>query len=202
MIGNRYGRLFVIDKAEPHISKSGRAYTAWLCRCDCGNTVVVIGDNLKRNKTHSCGCYQKEFLSCRMKTHGESEYRLYGIWEQMRNRCYRKSVLHYSDYGGRGIIVCDEWKNSYESFRDWALVNGYQDNLSIDRINNDGNYEPDNCRWVSAAQQANNRRSNRLITYNGETHNVSEWAKILNKNPKSLYSRIYAGWDLEKVLTT
>lgn len=129
---------------------------------------------------------------------GESKTHLYGVWLQIRNRCMKESNPHYMDYGGRGISVCKSWSNSYESFRNWALSSGYKQGLSIDRINNDGNYEPDNCRWVDSVAQANNRRSNKIYSYNGETLNVTQWANKLGISPKLLFGRLYAGWTFEE----
>lgn len=120
----------------------------------------------------------------------------------MKNRCYKPNTTYYEYYGGRGISICDEWRTSYEAFRDWAVSSGYMDGLTIDRIDVDGNYEPSNCRWVTGVAQANNRRSNRNYTYNGGTHDLTEWAKLRNINPKTLFSRIYAGWDFERAITT
>lgn len=119
----------------------------------------------------------------------------------MIDRCFNKNNPQYSIYGGRGITVCEEWRNDYIAFREWALSNGYDENLSIDRINNDGNYCPENCRWATAKEQANNTRKTRLITYCGETHSVSEWARILDIKQSTLSMRINKyGWDIEKAL--
>ena len=117
----------------------------------------------------------------------------------MKTRCYNPSSNKYHAYGARGIKVCDEWKNSFKKFKEWALSNGYGDNLTIDRINNDGNYEPSNCRWVTNKQNTNNTRKNRVITYNGETHTMSEWCEILRVKLGTLSARIYRGWSLEDV---
>lgn len=197
----KFGRLTVIDRTDDYVASSGRHYVRWRCLCDCGNITEVNGDALIRGKTRSCGCYKSEETSKRKKTHGETESRLYAIWSAMKARCFNEHTIAYKDYGGRGITVCDEWANNYESFRDWANDNGYEENLSIDRIDNNGMYEPKNCRWVTSVDQANNRRSNHNVTLNGETHNVTEWASILGVNPKSIFSRLYAGWDTESALT-
>lgn len=112
------------------------------------------------------------------------------MWRGIKLRCYNKNSKRYKDYGGRGVAVCDKWKNDFMNFYDWAINNGYSDNLTIDRINNEGNYEPNNCRWVTIKQQSRNRRSNRNITINGETHCLSEWCEILGLNYKKVSARI------------
>lgn len=204
LIGKRFGRLVVLSRAPDKIQSSGRHRIMWNCMCDCGTTVVVYGDNLKKGVTKSCGCYQKDLQSAKQKTHGETETKLYAVWCSMKARCFRSTATHYEYYGGRGITVCDEWASSYEAFRDWAYANGYYENdnreCTIDRIDVNGNYCPDNCRWIADVAQANNRRSNRVYTYNNETHNVTEWAHIIGIDPKTLFSRIYSGVDFEKAI--
>lgn len=203
MIGQRFGRLTVIDRAENSTSKSGRKRTRWLCQCDCGTIKSIDRYALINGSAQSCGCLKKELLSKKQSTHKETKTRLYRIWSAMKRRCYNQNTPAYPDYGGRGIVICDAWKNSYESFRDWSLDNGYSSSLTIDRIDNNGNYEPGNCRWVGSDAQANNRRSNCLYTYKGETHNISEWASIYNIPYKTLHNRLKtAGWSIEKSLTT
>ena len=135
------------------------------------------------------------------KTHGETKTHLYGIWSAIKTRCYNPNSKYYDSYGGRGITMCDEWRDSYEAFRDWANSRGDRQGLSIDRCNNNGNYEPSNCRWVDSVAQANNRRSNRILTIGNESHNVTEWAKIIGMNPKTLFTRLYTGSDIEKILS-
>lgn len=128
--------------------------------------------------------------------------RLYNIWSHMCERCNNPNFVHFENYGGRGISVCREWAESYESFRNWALSNGYKDNLTLDRINNDGNYTPDNCRWVTPKEQANNRCSNRLLFFNGETHNIEGWCKITGLPRHIVDGRLARGWSVENTLTT
>lgn len=134
--------------------------------------------------------------------HGLSNTRLYRIWLQMKNRCYNSKTERYSDYGGRGITVCDEWKNDFKAFYDWAMLNGYRDDLSIDRINNDENYEPSNCRWATNIEQARNSRHCHMIVFNGETHCISEWSEITGISIYVLRNRLRYGWTIERALTT
>lgn len=202
LTGQRFGRLVVMRRAQNVARESGRSLVMWECLCDCGNTAYVTPDNLKRGAQVSCGCYSKERNSALRTTHGLSNTRLYGIWLAMRRRCHLATDSAYHEYGARGIVVCDDWNRSFEAFKSWAMTHGYSDNLSIDRIDNNGNYTPDNCRWVDCVAQANNRRSNRILTHNGESHTVTEWARILGKNPKTLFTRLYSGDSVEQILRT
>ena len=200
LTGGKYGRLVILSRAKDYIQPNGKKRIMWNCMCDCGSTITAFGDNIKKGVTTSCGCYRKECTSKRISVHNDTNTRLYGVWCTMKSRCYNRAVKHYHRYGGRGIVVCDEWKNSFKSFKDWSINNGYSEGLSIDRIDNNGDYSPTNCRWVSFKIQANNRKSNKLLTYKGETHNLTEWAKIININPKTLFSRLYSGWSIERML--
>ena len=154
LTGKKFGRLTVLRRAES-INKR----TLWLCRCECGNKVVVEAYNLKTGHTQSCGCLQREATSEANKTHGKTHSRLYRIWICMQNRCYRRSYHAYKHYGGRGITVCDEWLHNFQTFYDWAMTNGYRDDLSIDRIDTNKGYSPDNCRWTTMAEQNKNKRA-------------------------------------------
>lgn len=198
--GSKYGRLTVLSRAE----NNERGQTRWLCRCDCGNEVIVIGHSLISGNTMSCGCIHKERLAARNRAnakHGMRGSRLYHTWHNMKDRCLRKKHKQYHDYGGRGIFVCQEWVESFESFRDWALANGYRDDLSIDRIDNDGPYSPENCRWATIREQSNNRRNNHIITYNGESHTLKEWSELYDIPYYLLKDRIIkSGMPMEKAL--
>ena len=176
------------------------------CVCDCGKKTIVAASALKRSSVKSCGCYQRKMASEAAKIssrkHGYRNTRLYREWQSMKGRCYYPSVNGYERYGGRGIIVCSEWKNNFVAFKDWAELHGYKDSLTIDRIDVNGNYEPSNCRWVTKEIQNKNTRRNINITYKGETHNVREWSSILNININTLYDRLRRGWSGEKTLST
>lgn len=161
-----------------------------------------MSTNLTQGKTTSCGCARKEMLSKKQSTHRETNTKLYGVWSSIKARCYNKNTRAYKDYGGRGISVCDEWKNDYLSFKRWAVTAGYSQGKSIDRIDNNMGYSPANCRWVNSLVQANNRRSNRVYVVGQDSHNVTEWARIYNINPKTLFTRIYSGLDIETALKT
>lgn len=198
LTGQKYGRLTVIERAGSNIHKKA----LWKCRCDCGREVVVIGSNLLNGNTNSCGCYKSDMTSERMQTHGQSQTRLYHIWKNMRQRCGNPRKPDYQYYGGRGIKIDKRW-DDYNEFEKWALANGYTDELTIDRINVDGNYTPENCRWVSMTEQARNMSRNRMLEYNGEKHCIAEWGEILGISPKVLGLRINAyHWSIERTLTT
>lgn len=199
LTGKRFGRLTVICRDEDIVRKNGKTRPTWRCKCDCGNVVTILGESLRRGLSSSCGCFRRDELSNR-KTHGGTDSRMYRVWCAIKARCLNKNTVAYKDYGARGITICDDWKSSYESFRDWALCNGYQEKLSIDRIDNNQGYSPENCRWVDAKAQANNRRSNRIYEIDGETHNLTEWANLRGVNPKTLYSRMYSGMSFEEAL--
>lgn len=193
-----FGRLTVLKRD----ANGKRGQPRWLCKCDCGNRTIVDASKLKSGHTKSCGCLVAETLSkCRTKHNGKHT-RLYRIWCAMKERCSRKENVAYNSYGGRGIKVCDEWIHDFASFRDWATANGYSDQLSIDRIDPNGNYCPQNCRWESTKTQANNKRRNHSLTHNGKTMTLAQWAEETGINYSTLRSRINReGLTLEEAIT-
>ena len=205
LVGMKFGRLTVMDRESP---KSKKTKGLWICKCECGNVIKVNTNNLKSGNTTSCGCKRKEILSQLRTKHGESDARLYNVWLGMKKRCYNAKDVQYKNYGGRGITICDEWKDSFVNFSQWAYENGYDKDApkgqcTIDRIDVDGCYEPENCRWVDRYIQMNNKRNNRILTYNGESHTLAEWCEIVNIPYSSLESRLdKLHWSVEKTLTT
>lgn len=175
----------------------------WKCQCDCGKIKIVRARNLLSGTTKSCGCLQKEIVKNANTTHGKSNTRLFNIWQNIKRRCYNKNYKYYSYYGGKGIIMCEEWKNSFQAFYEWSIKNDYSDTLTIDRINSDKNYEPSNCRWVNRLVQQNNRKSNHKFTINGETKTIMEWCKIYNVPYERTRRRVVnEHWDIIDALTT
>ena len=153
LTGQRFGRLTVLERAG-----SKRSGATWLCICDCGETKIVESHNLVSGNTKSCGCYMRQRQSESNKTHGRSGTRLHRIWKAMHTRCYNEKFFAFKHYGGRGIRICDEWLQDFPAFERWAVSHGYRDDLTIDRIDANGNYCPDNCRWVTMAEQNQNKR--------------------------------------------
>lgn len=167
--GNRYGRLVVIRRDD----NNSRKNATWLCLCDCGNTTVVSGYDLRHGNKRSCGCLLQEHRKSFSKRHGKHGTRLYLVWKSMKTRCYNKNHPRYKDYGGRGIIVCDEWVNDYLAFHNWAMWNGYDENAkhgdcTLDRIDNNGIYSPSNCRFVDMKTQRRNQRRCKKNSVEGE----------------------------------
>lgn len=195
--GQTFGNLEVLEFVEV---KNHRAY--FRCKCKlCGNICVKQGQLITSGKTRSCGCFAKNNTD--QTTHGFSKTHLYGVWCNMKRRCYIPKAQNYEFYGGRGIKVCDEWRNDYLNFHNWAYQNGYADGLTLDRVNTDGDYSPDNCRWVDMKTQNNNKRSNRMITYNGKTQTMHQWAEEYGIKYTTLHMRITKyKWDIEKALNT
>ena len=192
LTGRRFGRWLVLKETDER--KCGNVM--WLCKCDCGTIKTVSSNSLKKGKSLSCGCYNKDIIT----KHGMGRTRLHGIWGNIRYRCGNEKSIGAKNYINRGIKVCEEWANSFEAFAEWALANGYTDELTIDRIDNNGNYTPDNCRWTTAKEQGRNKRNNVHLTYNGETHCLSEWAEITNQPYTRLHQRYSRGWNTKEIL--
>lgn len=202
--GQKFGKLTVLKldhteqrflKNKPTV-KNGLMYF-YLCECECGNKIIVNKDNLIKNNTKSCGCLKH--LSYHI-SHNQSKTRLYNIYIKMKARCLNANNPAYVNYGGRGIKICKEWQDNYINFYNWAMSNGYNENLTIDRINNNGDYEPSNCRWVDRKIQANNTRRNHFLTYNNKTHTLAEWSKLLKINYNTLKGRLVTGHPIEQIL--
>ena len=196
----KFGRLTVIKRLNNHISPKGKQYSKWQCKCDCGNIVDVLGRNLNNGNTQSCGCFAKELSKKAMTKHGQRNARIYNIWSAIKDRCYNENNKEYHLYGGRGITVCAEWLHDFQAFYDWAMSNGYADDLTIDRIDNDKGYSPFNCKWATRKEQNNNKRSNNLITFNGKTQTIAQWADEKKMKYSTLNSRINRGWSIERTL--
>lgn len=187
--GQRFGRLVVIQRVEN--SSGGQA--KWMCKCDCGNEVIVLGATLRSGHTKSCGCYKSDATAKRNFKHGECDTRLYSIWAGIKKRVNcKESDFHYKYYAGKGIKLCDEWYD-FLIFKEWALNNGYSENLTIDRIDPNGDYCPENCKWSSLKEQSNNKTNNVYITYNGETKTAQQWCNDKNLNYSSFMFRYYNG---------
>lgn len=198
LTGKRFGKLVAVKSYYDQKKK----ITFWECECDCGNICNVRANRLIHGRTKSCGCLRKDSNIKNKTTHGMTKTRIYDIWSGMKKRCYNPTNNNYLYYGKRGIGVCEEWKGSFESFYDWAINNGYQENLSLDRIDNDKNYCPENCRWASIKEQNNNRGVSINITYNGKTQNLSEWCKELKLSYITVYQRITKyGYTFEEAIT-
>ncbi len=196
LTGRRFNSLVVLRRAENALNGVAR----WECLCDCGNVTIVRGKNLKSGAVKSCGCRRKTNPSSQ--THNMSKTRLYHEWASIKNRCYNKNLKTYKDYGGRGIEVCDEWKHSFEAFRDWAFENGYSDDLTIERINFDMNYCPENCKWIPFNEQQKNRRICYSIEYMGKTQNLTDWCRELNLPFGVVHNRVKKlGWSFERAIS-
>lgn len=199
MTGYETGRIKVVERAGKN--KSGNIL--WRYECSCGGGGIATADAIRRMK--SCGCIRKEngkdFFHNFNITHGESRTRIYTIWGNMINRTSNKKNKDYKNYGGRGITVCEEWKN-YLTFKKWALENGYSDTLTLDRIDNDKGYCTGNCRWADEETQNNNKQQSRKIEYKGKIKSVEQWAKEYNINRSTLVNRLNKGKSIKEALET
>lgn len=189
LTGKRFGRLVVVSRVE----SDKRGEVQWLCRCDCGNEPIATGNHLRRGYTNSCGCLSRERTVDTHRTHGGTGTRLFYVWSSMKGRCQNKNDKAYPNYGGRGIEVYGEWKDSFEAFRDWALDNGYEEGLTIDRIDNNDSYSPENCRWVTLREQNRNKRTNVNMSIGGVTKCLKEWAEVFHINYGTFKARYHSG---------
>ncbi len=200
--GQKFGRLTAISLNKDRSALKRRSY--YNCVCDCGNVRVVDANSLRLGKSKSCGCLKNELSSIRSKDtaakHRMSNTRLYRCWIDMRRRCNKVDYENYAGYGGRGITVCEEWDKDFVPFYEWAMSNGYQDNFTLDRINNEKGYSPDNCRWASRVVQQNNRRNTVFITIGDTSHTVTDWAKISGLRRETIYHRYFLGVRGEELL--
>jgi len=196
--GLKFGSLTVLSESHGNTSKKKK----WDCLCECGEIKSILGGNLIRGRTISCGCVGLKNRMQAVLHHGFSYHPLRNVYQNMIRRCYDKKNISYARYGGRGIFVCDEWKSSLEDFCKWALANGYSKGLSIDRINNDGPYTPLNCRWANSKTQARNRHNNRIITCRGVSKTLAEFAETVGETVAVIHHRIRRGWTEEDAIFT
>jgi hypothetical protein len=192
--------LSVLSVANPDDRPCSNGKAKYNVKCHCGKHFVTTRRSLMGYKLKSCGCVAVKKMREQYTTHAEGKTRLYRVWSQMRQRCSNKNDSGYKNYGGRGIVVCDEWEK-WETFRDWSLANGYAQGLTIDRENNDLNYEPSNCRWITRAAQVNNRRITISIEYNGHVKPLSEWCRALGVGYFMVRNRIKSNWTFEDAIT-
>jgi len=204
LTGRIFGRLTVLRR-NPENDKCNKSM--WVCYCECNPEKEVIkrGGDLIKGDVQSCGCLRKEIskehLKTLLTTHNETNTHLFSVWTGMKKRCYYENGKDFEHYGERGIIICNQWLNSYIVFRDWSIDNGYDENLTIDRIDVNGDYEPSNCRWTTTKVQNNNKTNNLYIMIDGKTKTLSEWCSELNLIRGTIYQRIHKyKWDVSKAL--
>jgi hypothetical protein len=199
--GDRYGRLVIVQE-----SGKQNGYRRFLCKCDCGTEKNIDLRQLRSGDTKSCGCYKNDIFLKRNTKHGLSGGRnkithLYNVWLAMRQRCLNKNNPNYKNYGQRGIRICEEW-DDYEIFHNWAMSNGFAENFTIERIDNNSGYNPSNCTWIPQSKQSCNTRRNKRITFNGKTRILKEWATELEIKYDTLFGRLARGWDVKEAFTT
>lgn len=198
LTGKKFGRWTVLE-----LSQKGNGKVKYLCQCECGTIKEVNATDLVNGKNKSCGCYKIDIHS----THNLSKDRLYKVWTGIKGRCYNENNPHYKNYGGRGITMCEEWENNFQSFYDWAYANGYDKTVkkgmcTIDRIDVNKGYSPENCRWVDMKTQDNNKRNTIYLTYKGEKKSLTEWTELTGITKHAILKRLKLNWDIEKILTT
>lgn len=193
LTGKRFGMLTVLG-----IDDRGTRKTYWMCQCDCGNVKSVRSDSLQNGAIKSCGCLKKKQDAMNLTSnhsHKMSETRLYGEWQGMKGRCLNKNNARFARYGGRGITVCDEWRDDFSAFAKWAEENGYNEKLTLDRIDNDKSYSPENCRWADARTQSRNRSTNVAVTIGNSTRTLTEWCEIFHLDSRTVFARYRRNGD-------
>lgn len=194
--GMKFNRLTALEYMG-----QGSSGARWKFRCDCGNEIVTAGYHVRKGRTKSCGCWNEENKHDRYKIHGMHKTRLYSAWSHMKQRCLNPSCKEYENYGGRGILICKDWIDNFENFREWAMNNGYSETLTLDRIDNNKGYSPDNCRWVSMLVQENNKRNNHYYLFKGQPKTLSQIAREYSISRNALYYRVNVkGMDLENAV--
>lgn len=211
LTGQKFHNLTVIEEAQGYYSKGGSHRRRWLCRCDCGNYTIVNQENLYRkdHPTTSCGCttvFWRNHKGPNAASHSErNRERLYHVWSSMKDRCYNQNCSKYKNYGARGISVCEEWRNSYDVFKAWALSTGYDENAgygecTLERKDVHGNYCPENCCWITQAEQANNKVNTVKVELNGSLYTLTELSKLCNVPRKIISSRYFSDWSIDEIL--
>jgi len=190
MTGKVFGRLTVLKETD---ERSNGGAIKYLCRCECGNLKIISGTALRSGVTISCGCYNHDVIT----KFGKSVYKekLYSVWNGIKNRCRNPNDRAYKNYGGRGITICRQWEKDYQIFREWAFENGYKNGMWIDRIDNDGPYSPENCRWSTSKEQSKNKRTSVFVMYKGKRMNLADAAEQSGIKWSTLRRRINLGWD-------
>lgn len=201
--GERYGRLTVVEESESTKDCYGRRVRMVKCKCDCGNSCIVPFKDLRYGNSKSCGCLAKEVRLKNSTTHGlANRHPLYGVWKGIKSRCLITTSEAYKDYGGRGITICKEWRDNFKVFFDWCVSHGWHKGLSIDRIDNNKGYSPDNCRFADVFMQARNKRNNHEVIYKGEKwHSLAQFCQDLHLDYKTMYQRIKRGLTIEQAVT-
>lgn len=203
MKGQVFGRLTVKEEA----GRNKQRQVLWLCECECGNVTIVSGVDLRREKAKSCGCMRKENLLKSITKHGKSRTRLYKVWAGIKGRCENKNNAEFYLYGERKIKMCEEWKDNFQNFYNWAITQGYNETAikgecTIDRIDVDGDYTPENCRWITNELQQQNKRNNHLLTYKEKTMCIAEWEKIKGFKKGLIRNRLKLGWTITQAIET
>ena len=196
LTNQRFGRLVAIVKE----GRNHRNYALWRCKCDCGNEKLIAYAELKKGRVKSCGCWQRERMAALNKSHGMSSSKEFRSWMKAKDRCFNPKHPAYEKYGGRGIVMCDEWRNSFTAF--YEYMGDCPRTYTLDRIDNSKGYEPGNCRWASKKEQAMNSCWPKLVTIDGVTKNLSEWATLNGLRKESVYNRINKlGWSVEDAVS-